>query len=167
VRSDGWSAASLPPSLKLWRTSARPTRSEPVERCLACEADGVATQSVCRVQYGRFTDCRAHRVCRCGALRGTRFTGQTRTEPRNDQSHLINHLPSMPYPSASQARQRSTGSDRVGLASEAALHGCRGFSPMTGFFWFPKTIAQLSDFLPGIGLYGARRFPSTAWRTNS
>ena len=28
--------------------------------CLACEAEGVATQSVCRVQYGRFTGCRAY-----------------------------------------------------------------------------------------------------------
>jgi hypothetical protein len=100
-----------------------------MERCLACEAEGVATQSVGRVQYGRFTDCRAYSVCRCGALRGTRFPGQTRTEPRNDRPPLINHLPPMPYPSASQARQRSMGSDRAGLAGEAALHGFRPSRP--------------------------------------
>ena len=35
----------------------------------------------------------------------------------------------VPTASASQARQRSTGADRIGLASEAALHGCRPHRP--------------------------------------
>ena len=44
----------------------------------------------------------------------------------NYQLLLSSHLR---HPTASQASQRSTGSDRIGLASEAALHGFRPHRP--------------------------------------
>jgi hypothetical protein len=124
VKSEKWSAAFPRP-----RDEADTVGT--VERCLACEAEGVATQIGGCVQSPSFKICR--RLERLVALAG---------------------------------KTKLDGPDRIGLASEATLHGCRRFLPGV-FLRFPKKIAQLSKFFSGLGVNGARRFLSTAWRTTA